>query len=393
MNIVNLGGWLLASPVLAMFGTYLTECGLGQFAARTPSNNEGRLPIVAILVPAHNEAAGLAPILAKIRQDMPADSALIVVADNCTDATAAIARSVGAAVIERTDPDRRGKGYALAFGVDHLRTSPPECVIIIDADCVPVPGAIRTLAALAVIEQRPVQAYYRMIAPIDSSPMVQISNFAFLVKNFVRQRGMARLGAPALLTGTGMAFPWALIAAVPLASGNIVEDLALGIHCAQHGVPPIFCAGAEVTSAAASAADTLTQRRRWEHGFLATARSYGLPLIGQGVWEGRWSLVWLGLHLLVPPLAMLFMIVALTLCVLATTAVFGFGSGPFVTVCAAMAVSAVLTLTTWWRFGRETLSAHALARVPLYILWKIPLYLGFVSRRETDWVRTARSED
>ena len=56
-------------------------------------------------------------------------------ADNCTDATADIARSVGVEVIERIEPDRRGKGFALDFAREHLERAPPQVVIVIDADC------------------------------------------------------------------------------------------------------------------------------------------------------------------------------------------------------------------------------------------------------------------
>jgi hypothetical protein len=44
----------------------------------------------------------------------------------------------------------------------------------------------------------------------------------------------------------------------------------------------------------------------------------------------------------------------------------------------------------WRREGRSTLSLAALARAPLYVLWKIPLYVGFVSSRQREWNRTRR---
>jgi hypothetical protein len=57
-----------------------------------------------------------------------------------------IAARAGAEVIERFDPDRRGKGYALDFGVRHLSTRPPEIVVIVDADCIVEGDAIDRLA-------------------------------------------------------------------------------------------------------------------------------------------------------------------------------------------------------------------------------------------------------
>src|SRR5262252_6431115 len=77
-------------------------------------------PALAVLIPAHDEAGGIAAtIRAVIAQLRPCDR-LLVVADNCSDDTASVAMSLGAEVIERRDPSLRGKGYALDHGVRHL---------------------------------------------------------------------------------------------------------------------------------------------------------------------------------------------------------------------------------------------------------------------------------
>ena len=44
----------------------------------------------------------------------------------------------------------------------------------------------------------------------------------------------------------------------------------------------------------------------------------------------------------------------------------------------------------WAKFGREAISGTTLLSVPFYILWKIPLYFGFLVKRQTKWVRTER---
>src|SRR5690242_7475277 len=60
----------------------------------------GRL---AVLVPAYNESIGLLPTLTDIRSQLLQTDQLLVVADNCTDDTAAVAVTLGAEVIERHD--------------------------------------------------------------------------------------------------------------------------------------------------------------------------------------------------------------------------------------------------------------------------------------------------
>lgn len=103
-----------------------------------------------VLIPAHDEAAVLPMTLAHLASELGARDGVVVVADNCSDDTANIARSLGAHVIERTSPDGRGKGFALDFGFDYLaREVRPDVVIVLDADCQLAPGSLRRLAASA----------------------------------------------------------------------------------------------------------------------------------------------------------------------------------------------------------------------------------------------------
>ena len=87
-----------------------------------------------------------------------------------------------------------------------------------------------------------------MTAPDQSTINYQMAEFAWRVKNWVRPLGLSALGLPCQLMGTGMAFPWAVIRSAKLASGQIVEDLNLGLDLAMAGSPPIFCPSAQVTS-------------------------------------------------------------------------------------------------------------------------------------------------
>ena len=75
---------------------------------------------IAVLIPAHNEGHGVRATIMQTLSQLGPDDRVLVVADNCNDDTAAQARLVGAEVVERHDAERRGKGYALDFGVRHL---------------------------------------------------------------------------------------------------------------------------------------------------------------------------------------------------------------------------------------------------------------------------------
>lgn len=383
--IPTLLAWLCLAPVAGITIIFIVEMGAGLGRLR-PFAIRGPRPTIAVIVPAHDEAGGIAATVAALRHDMPDHSRLLVIADNCSDETAAVARAAGASVIERRHPDDRGKGYALAYARDRLAGDPPEVAIVIDADCRISPGGIARLAQVASDTGRPVQAAYLLAPRRSAGPMVQLSGFAFLVKNLVRQRGLARIGAPAILTGSGMAFPWAILADAPLATGDIVEDLGLGIVLSRAGRPPLFCADVTVLSDPSSAGGTIEQRRRWEQGFIDTARSQALPLLR----SGRPGLGWLGLHLLVPPLALLMLLHAAISCVLAAAVAAGASPCALAVQLILLGITLILIAAAWWRDGRAQMGASVFLRIPLYILWKLPIYLSALDRRERRWTRTRR---
>lgn len=381
---------LLLAPLALIDLVFLAEVllGLARSPDRTVAPAQGR---IALLIPAHNEAGIVRASVAEMARVAPADTRLALVAHNCADVTAAEARAGGAEVFALDRPEERGKGYALAYGRDCLAVDPPAVVIVIDADCAPAPGAIERLAAAALASGRAVQATYLFRTRPGDAAMVQISNFALLVKNLVRQRGGKRLGAPALLTGSGMAFPWPLFARLDLATGNIVEDLALGVDLVRAGTPPLFEEQAVVWSSPSGTAGTQTQRARWEGGFIATARALALPLIGEGIASLHWSRLWMGLHLLTPPLTLLLLANGLAVALFGAIALAGGPIGPLALAVGLSCAIGLAVLAAWAVAGRAMLSGRTLARLPLYLLWKLALYARLARRGEPkDWVRTER---
>ena len=348
-------------------------------------------PRCAVLIPAHDEELGIGRTLASIRPQLFPGDRLIVVADNCGDRTAEVARAEGAEVLERWDTARRGKGYALDYGVRFLERDPPEVAVVIDADCTVYPGAIDLLVRRAIATNCPVQASNLLEAPARAGWRSQISSFAFQYKNLVRSLGRSRLRVPCLLTGTGMAFPWPLIRDASLSSGNIVEDLQLGLDLALIGFPANLCPEAKVTSELpADSRTALEQRKRWEHGHLQTLFTQVPRLIGSAFRRRRLALLGLALDLSVPPLAMLFLLWAATLTGLLAWWSAGGSEWPAL-ILAGSGLGALLSIClAWVKFGRERLPLKSLLTVPLYLVWKVPVYLAYFFHRQQAWVRTER---
>jgi cellulose synthase/poly-beta-1,6-N-acetylglucosamine synthase-like glycosyltransferase len=354
----------------------------------------GKRPRIAVLVPAHNEEAGITSTITSVLNQLQAGDRLLVVADNCSDKTAEVAGAAGAEAHIRTDLHHRGKGYALDFGVRCLADNPPEILIIVDADCIVSPGAIDRLARASLQCALPVQALYLMRVPADSGPMKKVAEFAWIVKNLVRPLGFHRLGLPCQLMGTGMAFPWAAISSASLANGHIVEDMKLGIDLALEGKPPMFCPHALLYSTfPTSAAGTQSQRTRWEHGHVSMILSEAPRLFAEGIRRKKLDVIALALDLCVPPVALLTLLVlALSTCALA----FWFLTGalaPLVLATGVLGALGISILLAWWSYGRTTLSASNLGMALIYALAKIPLYLRFFVNRQVEWVRSKRDTE
>jgi cellulose synthase/poly-beta-1,6-N-acetylglucosamine synthase-like glycosyltransferase len=352
-------------------------------------------PRVAIVMPAHNEASGISRSIGSILPQLTAADRLIVVADNCSDDTSTVASRTGAEVIVRNDAERRGKGYALDFGVRHLeKTNPPDVVIIIDADCRVADGTIDRIARLSHHTGRPVQSLYLMHAPVGASVKVRIAEFAWIVKNRVRPSGLLRLGLPCQLMGTGMAFPWECIRTAPLATGHIVEDLKLGIDLALAGTPPLFCREALVSSDFPTFAEGVqTQRTRWEHGHLSVIVSEAPKMLLHSLRRLDGRAFALALDLTIPPVALLTL---LTLGVWSVSVIFFAWTRiqrPLVlgSIEALMLVGALML--SWWRYGREVISLRDMVSAVRYLIWKIPLYGRFLLARQVSWVRSKREHD
>ncbi|QEA12480.1 glycosyltransferase family 2 protein [Comamonas flocculans] len=354
----------------------------------------GPTPRIAVLVPAHDEAVVIGQTVRRLRDALTPQDVLCVVADNCGDDTARIAREAGAQVAERFDAQRRGKGYALDHGVRHLSALEwaPDALLIVDADCtVATAGGLHGLARLALAQGRPVQALDLMHAPEGAGLKLRVAAFAWRVKNWVRPLGALAMGWPCQLMGTGMAFPWAMARQMPLASGELVEDMQLGMALALTGTPPLFCPQVLVSSEFPDAASAVqSQRRRWEHGHLGMIVRHVPRLFGQAIARRDGRLLALALDLAVPPLALLVLLLLAVNALALLTALLGGGAAPLVLAMACLALLAAGILAAWWGWGRAVVSARDLLAVPWYVLSKLPLYLGYWFKRQKEWVRTDR---
>ncbi len=377
------------------------ECLQGSRRARTDDRHDtdestsppGR-PTVDVLIPAHNEEQVLHRTIIAIQSQLTHQDRLCVVADNCSDSTADIARSHGAIVVERFDDRFRAKGYAIDAGLNALADDSRDVTIMIDADCIAGPNAIGRLASEAMTSGRPSQAQYRM-STAGKRGWNAVSSFAVTVKNHVRPLGLARLGYGCALTGSGIAFPSPLARHPNWASDNIVEDMKISYDLTIAGLAPQYVPNAIVTAVLPETRDdAMQQRKRWEHGHLQTIATVAPRLVVESLRQRRLDLMVAAIDLTVPPLALLAQIVTVTTVVIGAMTwglqLSGLALATMLVACVGVVVA---MLTTWFVHGREQLPAAQLCTIPFYIVSKIPLYVTAVLRRQRAWIRTPRTAE
>lgn len=266
----------------------------------------------AILIPAHDEEATIGIVLGSCAElDYPRDKyEVFVIADNCTDATARIAREAGATCLERSDPIHRGKGQALAWAFERVLPRGPDAVVVLDADCRIDRGTLRAFDQCLADGDHVIQANY-----VASNPDESCTSYAAAVANAIENdlfyTPKSRLGLAVFLRGTGMAFRHEILERYPWRAGSIVEDAEYSLELFRGGIDIRYLSDVSVRSDFPVSQGQLDiQRSRWVGGGIALARAYSARLIWEGLVRRKgllidsgWTLLILNRSLIVMTLA------------------------------------------------------------------------------------------
>jgi cellulose synthase/poly-beta-1,6-N-acetylglucosamine synthase-like glycosyltransferase len=231
---------------------------------RRPGESHRPVHSFVILIPAHNEETTLPATFRSIAAlDYPAGLVrVVVVADNCTDRTAEVAREGGAICLVRDDREHCGKGFAVAVGVNRLAESNSDIVLILDADCTLRHDALRELDATFVNGADVVQAAV-WSRNADDGPGGYVAAVGAAVDDALAA-GWERFGRSVPLRGTGMAFRRVALGRVKWATSSPVEDVEYALQVQATGGRVWFCRRAVVSCDAPTGVDALCrQRRRW----------------------------------------------------------------------------------------------------------------------------------
>jgi 1,2-diacylglycerol 3-beta-glucosyltransferase len=344
----------------------------------------------AILVPAHDEASVIGRLLANLASQLyPHDRYdVFVVADNCTDTTAAVARRSGAIVHERHDDADRAKGYALRWLLERVRAHARyDAYVVVDADSVVSRRFLLRMNARLEAGSTVVQSYYQVLNS-EASTMTALREAALASLHYIRPLGRANLGLSCGLKGNGMCFDAATLHRIGWRSTGLAEDVELHLALVRDGHRVDFAPETLVRADMPTRReDATSQNLRWEAGRLSAARHDAIPLLIEGVRRRDLVRIDAAVEQLIPPLS-------IALAVALVTAALGVGLRivPIALLAGGGAAAIVAHVVSGLIAVRAPAPTYlALFSAPSYIVWKLLLYIRAVATpANAPWVRTER---
>ena len=274
--------------LLPTLSDLLSVATIGVGRGRRPTARaEGSPPWrLLFLVPAHNEELLIERCVTSLMSlDYPAElRSVLVVADNCTDRTAEIARASGASCIERDEPVLRGKPHAIVWALERCDLEAHDALIILDGDTIVDPAYANAVSHVEDLPDKGAQAYNGVSNPNENA----LTRMSFVLSEMyyrfvypLRQR--ADLNPP--LTGAGMCVGTAVLRRFGWQALSLSEDVEMYVLLTLGGVRTECVAEARVYSQEAVGVSTAgSQRQRWRAGRLAILFRLGpAVMFGSGI--------------------------------------------------------------------------------------------------------------
>ncbi|MHB1556824.1 MAG: glycosyltransferase family 2 protein [Isosphaeraceae bacterium] len=352
-----------------------------------------------VMIPAHDEETGIAATVASCQaSDYPAELVgVLVIADNCTDQTAAVARAAGARVVERSDASKKSKGYAIESTIAKLVESGEfdrlDALVFVDADTTIDRDLLRWFDADLRAGHDWIQCYYTVANP-NQSWRTRLMTYAFALFNGVMPKGLNAVGISAGLRGNGMCFSTRGLRRRPWVAYGLVEDMEFSWILRLSGESVAFepatrVYGAMLGSGGKAAAN---QRRRWEFGRKEIRRKYTPQILRaerMNIWERLISLGEITMPTMGVLLASYVVLAALGAGAIAWTwPIASIAQSLLLVIMAAMTLAVGLYAVAPFLAMRLPLRyALSLARLPVYLVWKVVISIG---GRPAAWIRTER---
>ncbi len=346
---------------------------------KTPSFSKQK---IIALIPAHNEEKSIAHTIKALRFSGFYED-VWVIADNCMDKTAEIAKQENAKVIERIDPLHRGKHYALQFAFEKLKSEDYDIYFIVDADTFSTQVSKEDLEQLFQAGADAVQVLNTLYST-KQTPKSRFLSLAFQAFNHVRPLGREYWKLSIGILGNGFALSRDTLSKASFDVGSLVEDLEYHLKLVKAGLKVHFLETSNVQSEISSQDAGASQRSRWEGGRLRLLLDAG-PSLLKDILKGHYRLIEPLLDLCLLPLSyhvlLLFFLLFIPNSFIFDYAVFGF---------LVLLLHGIATLLVAHATWKDVLSVFA---APFHILWKVKIFSKVLegAQKTFGWSRTDRT--
>lgn len=383
---------VLALPATAV-SFYLLLLSLLSRAERDGPPKSSRQLRFDVIVPAHNEALLIQATVKNLMElDWPKDRyRVIVVADNCNDDTATLAREVGAHVLERYDDNKRGKGYALDYAFQYsLTDQQADAVVVVDADTEVSTNMLESFAARIENGAHAVQGLYGVLNPNDSW-RTRLMTIAYAALHQLRWRAREHMKLSCGIRGNGWCVTHSLLNQVPYKAFSLTEDLEYSIDLALANYRVVYADEVHILGVLVSSESAATsQRQRWEGGRWSLIRSRLFPLLRASLRPNGKICLDLAFEILVPPLSYVFINIVFLMLAAGIATVVVSSMWPWLLLSVLCALCLIIYVMRGWQLsGVGMRGLLDLARVPSFVLWKLIVMLR---KRGSGWIRTEREK-
>ena len=230
------------------------------------------------IIPAHNEEMVVGNLIESLkRQDYNKELYdIYVIADNCTDNTAKIAREAGAIVYERFDPNKKTKGYALDWFLKQKiqEDAPYDAFFVFDADNIVDKNFIKNMNKKLCQGEEVVQGYRDIKNPSDNWITAGYALFYWTMHRFYH---LARynLGLSPLLNGTGFMVKFDIVKPQGWDTVTLTEDIEFSLKRIIQGKRLGWATDAIVYDEQPTGfKQSWSQRSRWTVGHMQCIKEY-----------------------------------------------------------------------------------------------------------------------
>jgi cellulose synthase/poly-beta-1,6-N-acetylglucosamine synthase-like glycosyltransferase len=281
---------LVVQALAAVIGVYQIILSFFGWYRRKEKINHKPTKSFALFVAAHNEETVVGALIENLlKMEYPRELFdIFVICDNCTDGTANVTRKYpGVFAFERTNPNQRGKGFAIEWMLKELWKHPKayDSIVMFDADNLVATNFLQYMNEDLCNGHRVIQGYLDTKNPHDS--WISAANgITYWFCNRLWQLPRYNLKLANFLGGTGMCFDTKLLKDMGWGATSLVEDLEFTVRCIQRGIYPKFNYDARVyDEKPITFRASARQRLRWMQGHFDVSRRYMLPLFWQGIRE------------------------------------------------------------------------------------------------------------